>query len=534
MSKSLPRLETKDNSMQLIVDGKPFIMLSGEIHNSSSSCMEYMENEVWPALEYLNLNSVIAPVYWELIEPKEDSFDFSLVDGLIEGARKRNVKLVLLWFATWKNTWSTYAPEWVKKDITRFPRTETPAGKICGQISCTSEEACKADAKAFGKLMGHIRDVDSEHQTVVMVQLENETGLLTDSRDRSPKAEELFNVPIPASLIEYLTVNEAELLPEVKTPWQKNGSKTTGTWSEVFGGAADEIFMAWHIGSFVEQVALAGKAEYDIPYFVNAWLIQFENQYPGQYPSGGPVSGMIDLWRAAAPTICLTAPDIYLSNFADVCRIYRRSDNPLFIPEARNDVSASANAFYSIAEHDAICFAPFAIESMVNKNTVTHIVAAETVAENTNAVSSSNGAPELLSETYKLLAGMHDLIAKYQGTGRMVGLLQTDGDRRSFQLGNYTLRIQFNELFVAGKTPGGGLIIAVSDDEFIVAGHRFTMFADPLPGDRDVEIDWLAIDEGRYANGKWIKGRCLNGDERAVSFKDKPKILHVKIYKVKK
>ncbi len=111
----LPYLEKQRTAHQLIVGDKPFLIIGGELGNSSASSLSYMK-DIWPTLLKLNLNSVLIPVYWELIEPVEDEFDFSLVDSLIYQARRNDLKVVFLWFGTWKNSMSCYAPKWVKTD----------------------------------------------------------------------------------------------------------------------------------------------------------------------------------------------------------------------------------------------------------------------------------------------------------------------------------------------------------------------------------------------------------------------------------
>ena len=120
-SSGTPHLERRGQATQLIVDGKPFLALGGEVHNSSSSSVEYMK-PIWPRLGSMHLNTVVVPVAWETIEPQEGRFEFSVVDGLLEGARSNHLRLVVLWFGAWKNTFSSYVPAWVKTDEERFPR----------------------------------------------------------------------------------------------------------------------------------------------------------------------------------------------------------------------------------------------------------------------------------------------------------------------------------------------------------------------------------------------------------------------------
>ncbi|MEM2939087.1 MAG: DUF5597 domain-containing protein [Candidatus Bathyarchaeia archaeon] len=541
VDKSFPYLRKVGKAKQLIVDGKPFVILGGEVHNSSSSSLAYME-PIWSRLVSLGLNTVLLPISWELIEPEEGKFDFHLVDGLIDGARKHNLKIVFLWFGTWKNAVSSYVPTWVKTDFERFPRAQDSMGRKLDAISCFSKNALEADSRAFSSLMKHMREVDEKNHTVIMMQVENEVGLLGSPRDHHPVAEEYFTQHVPEELIEHLQANEKTLNPYLRYIWKMLGQKTSGTWREMFGASADEIFMAWNFARFVDSVTAAGKAEYPIPMYVNAWLgpsaYQYEEGEPGDYPSGGPVARMLDIWRAAAPHIDIISPDIYREDFCSVCYEYARLDNPLFIPETVHNERSAAYVFYAIGQHNAIGFSPFAIDDITE--------------------------PEKhpLSGSYKLLSGMMPIITKYQGTNRMVGFAD-DGSYgyrhtaslwreisarvRGFscELGDYQLQISFTRelaervrAFWPGfpyesKVPAAGLIIAVENDKYIVAGISFLLKF--LPKDNfssNVEILW--VDEGSFRDGEWVLGRRLNGDETGhgswVYFDDKPKVRIIKVH----
>ena len=271
----LPHLRKQGTATQLIVDDKPFLVLAGELGNSSSSGLEYMR-PVWPKLATLKLNTVLIPVYWELIEPVEGKFDFTLVDGLIQDARKHNLRLVPLWFASWKNSMSCYAPAWVKTDQRRFPRSQDKNGAGMEILSPFNKENVEADGRAFAAFMRHVREVDANDHTVMMVQVENEIGMIPDSRDRSTVANQLFSERVPAELMNYLSEHKEQLIPEFRTAWAANGFKTSGTWEEVFGKgpATDEVFMAWYFARYVDRVTEVGKKEYSLPMFVNEALIR--------------------------------------------------------------------------------------------------------------------------------------------------------------------------------------------------------------------------------------------------------------------
>jgi beta-galactosidase GanA len=487
-----PYLRKQGTATQLIVDGKPFLVLGGELGNSSSSSLEYM-TPVWPRLAALKLNTVLMPVYWELIEPAEGKFDFTLVDGLIRDARKHNLKIVPLWFGSWKNSMSSYAPAWVKTDQRRFPRSQDSKGYGMEILSPFSKENVETDARAFAAFMRHLREVDANQQTVIMVQVENEIGMIPEARDRSSIANELFNQAVPAELMNYLQQRKEQLIPEFRTVWATNNFRMTGTWEEIFGRGpgTDEIFMAWYFARFTNRVAEAGKAEYPLPMFVNAALIRPGHQ-PGQYPSAGPLPHLMDVWRAGAPKIDFLSPDIYFQNFAEWVRRYNRSGNPVFIPEAMPGPVDSVNALYAIGQHNAIGFSPFSIDSL-DEDTTTAVTA-----------------------SYDLLTQLAPLLLGNQGRGVMAGLLPEGPEQRQPQqlrLGNYVLYITFDKPSTQNPNVlSGGLVVAVGPDEYLFAGTGLTITFES-PGSTEPLVGLLSVDEGKYVNGEWVAGRRLNGDQ---------------------
>jgi beta-galactosidase GanA len=439
-------------------------------------------------------------VYWELIEPTEGKFDFTLVDGLLQEARKHGLRLVPLWFASWKNSMSCYAPAWVKTNQQRFPRSQDKTGNGLEILSAFSRANLDADARAFAAFMRHLREVDAGHHTVIMVQVENEIGMIPDSRDRSTIADKLFNQAVPAELMNYLQEHNNRLIPEFWAVWSANGFKPRGMWEEVFGKGpgTDEIFMAWHFARYVNQVIEVGKAEYPLPMFVNAALIRPGYQ-PGQYPSAGPLFHLMDVWRAGAPNVDFLAPDIYFSSFAEWSRKFHRSGNPLFIPEIAPGPLNSVQAFYAIGEHDAIGFSPFAIESL------------------------DESTRNAITDGYDILTQLAPLILQYQGRGLMAGLLPEGPEQRQPQqlrLGDYVLNVSFDRPPQApaaqtGQTPAvisGGLVMALAPDEFVFAGTGLTVTFEANTAGAPI-AGILSVQEGKYVNGQWVPGRWLNGDQ---------------------
>ncbi|HTV82224.1 MAG TPA: DUF5597 domain-containing protein [Acidobacteriaceae bacterium] len=484
---SLPHLEMRGHATQLIVDGKPFLMLGGELHNSSSSSLEYMK-PIWPKLEAMGLNTIFTPVSWELVEPTEGNYDFSLVDGLIDRARAAHEHIVFLWFASWKNGMSSYAPVWVKENTKRFPRV-MELGKEVEILSPLSKATEAADERAFTALMRHIRQVDGSEHTVLMMQVENEVGVLGDSRDHSPAANVAFAGAVPPKLTAYLVAHHATLDQSMRELWDANGDKTSGTWSEVFGNTqrADEIFMAWQYASYIQSVTAAGKTAYDIPMYVNTWL-EGETTPPGQYPSGCPEPRVIDIWRAAGSSIDIYAPDLYAPDFIDWSQRFHRHGNPLFLAETRGRAAGAANVFYALGEEAGISFSPFGIESEASDT-------------------------DPLGNSYHLIAEIEPLLLAHQSTGDVHGfVLDRDHSTVDFTMNGTTLHVSLERSFGRQTESGFGLIMAMGKDEFLGAGEGFMVTFTQQP-ESGPQIGIAAITEGKYENGQWIPGRRLNGDE---------------------
>ncbi len=502
----IPRLERVGNRVRLLVDGKPFVALGGEVQNSSASDLDHMKN-VWPRLSAMHYNTVLATVSWELLEPAEGRYDFSLVRGLLAGARAHGLRLILLWFGTWKNAESTYTPAWVKQDLKRFPRGQAEPGRNSRAVSAFSEACCAADARAFARLLRWLCEHDRAH-TVIMVQVENEPGFLGAARDHGALAEKAFTAPVPAVLMDKLAALGMALHPEVRGPWETAGRRMTGTWSEVFGAVADEVFMTWHVASYIERVASAGKAEYPLPMFVNAWLNYGEagpgsgGREPGVYPSGGPVSRMHDIWRIAAPSIAAFAPDIYSPAFKAICQDFVRNGNPLIIPETYAHTAAE-NVFWAVAAHNALCFAPFGIDR-----------------PHPWGDCFQSEAPDLAA-SYQLLNGLLPFLAPHLGTERVRGILQTVDKSEVFTLDDFNVMIEYEAPLKDGVRPGYGLIAAVGNREFYIAGRGFAVRFDP-PAGASSQVDILCAEDGSFQGLKWVAGRRLNGDD-TVS-----KLIHLK------
>lgn len=501
-----PHLEKRGEVTQLIVNGKPYLALACELKNSSASSREYMSQR-WAQLKQAGINTVLAVVTWEQLEKEEGKYDFSVVDALVEDARANDLKLAILWFGSWKNGVSSYHPVWVKKDAARFPSALTKDGKTLPILSTLGEQTAKADGKAYAAMMKHLKEIDSAEQTVVMIQMENEVGLHGYTRDYCPAANAAFAGQVPSELIAYLSAHKDSLLPETLAAWKNSGYRTSGTWEEVFGknDRTDEIFMAWNYASYLNTVSAAGKAEYNLPTFVNAWIVQPEDHRPGNYPSGGPQAQNHDIWRAAAPAIDILSPDIYLADYPTLLRMYARNGNPVFVPESRAGQNGAANAAFTIGEMGGIGYSPFGFD-----------------------VDALNPANATFSEFYRKADAASEIILEAQAEGRIRAAWLKGSDpmrlKDEVTLGDY--RICF-ELVSSGRRNGGapqltggtyapdaiGYAIAIqeSEDSYLFLGSNVRITFLPKEG-KDI-VGLAKVTEGDYKDGKWVEGRWLNGDE---------------------
>nr|WP_324258034.1 DUF5597 domain-containing protein [Cellvibrio fontiphilus] len=532
---ALPELVSKNGRHALLVDGAPYLILGAQTNNSSN----YPDalKDVWPSVEKMHANTLSIPVAWEQVEPLEGQFDFSYVDVLIKQARERKVKVVLLWFATWKNNAPHYAPAWVKLDNKRFPRVVKRDGDTLNSLSPLGKNTLAADKKAFVELMKHLKKTDKNH-TVIMVQVQNEVGTYGAVRDYSTLAQQQFNAPVPADLIEALSLKP-------------------GNWSQVFDKDADEFFHAYYIAKYCNEIAQAGKAIKNLPMYVNVALRNpFNPGLPGQYSSGGATDNVLHIWKAAAPAIDLIGPDIYFRDHKTVSKVlelYARPDNALFVAEIGND-QPYARYFYSTLGLGGIGFSPFGMDDTGYTNYP--LGAKEYNAETIEQFAQHYRAIEpMMRDWAKLLFennswGFAEPLDTTGDTPKIWNAEATPAEKEQqakdkaaaltqvVDAGLWDIEVTYGRpmFWIAppeGNTPaaGGALVVQLSDNEYLVTAHKARVEFKPSAEliNKKYMID--RVEEGRYHNGKWIMSRVWNGDQTdwGLNFSDRPVVLKVKM-----
>jgi Domain of unknown function (DUF5597)/Beta-galactosidase len=501
----LPRLVKKDGRYALFVDDAPFLILGAQVHNSSG--WPAMLPMVWPAMEYLNVNTVEIPVYWELLEPRQGQFDYSVTDTLLAQARKHGLRLILLWFGTWKNGSQHYMPEWMKLAPDRYPHMVDKNGHPVDSPSPYATASLQADKAAFTALMRHLKAADPQ-RTVIMVQVENEPGTWGSVRDYSPAAQKLFRMPVPAEVLKAMRVQGASASPN---------------WQEAFGAEAEVCFHAWSVARYVEQVAAAGKAVYPLPLYANAALRDpIQPGAPGSYESGGPTDNVIPIWKVAAPSLDILSPDIYQNDpvaYLKVLELYHRDDNPLFVPETGSE-AGNARFLFSVLGLQGIGFSPFGLDYSGNRT-------------RPGAAREEFLTPWAMN--YQLLGPMQREVARLNFEGKLQAVAEEKGTvSQTLSFGPWNAVVSYgaerNHRAAGNPEPVGRVMVAqLADHQFLLAG--FHCRVDFKPTDPASHRQFLRVEEGTYRNGVFHFIRIWNGDETdwGLNFGSEPLVLRVSV-----
>ncbi|MEU7749592.1 DUF5597 domain-containing protein [Nonomuraea sp. NPDC049158] len=487
-----PRLDRSQGPARLVVGGKPFLVRGVELHNSSPSAAGSLAAALRSATD-TNANTVLVSVTWEEIEPVEGRFVLDSVRSVIEEARAAGLHVILLWFGAWKNGTSSYAPSWVKRDWDRFPRCVLDDGRVTETL--TPFAGGDLDLAAFRRMMGYIEEIDAEHRTVLMVQIENEVGLLGASRDRSSHARKAFARPVPENLRNTLLPSQDAITVPADLRW-----------SDLPGDplARDEAFMAWAFANHIEKLARAGRAVSPLPFFTNAWLdseIDLDipgfavagGQVPGTYPSGGPLPRVAGVWHTTAPTVDLFTPDFYFGRPDTVFGDFLAMSDGLFIPEMRRDVVGVGHAFLAIGKFHALGVSPFGTDSA--------------------------DLPELaaLTDAYGLIRQAESAMTRADGTPSATRGFHLDDDtpRVELTIGSIILTVSRSTPIGvdAAGTHGYGLIMTQEEDAFLAVGRGFRISFTAT--DPAWQIGLESVTEGRFGPDGWTAERRLNGDETA-------------------
>jgi beta-galactosidase GanA len=501
----LPRIVNQNGHSALFVDGEPYLMLGAQINNSSA--WPAMFDKIWPTAEYLGLNTLEAPIYWEQFEPTPGHFDLTNLHALLTDAREHHLHLVLLWFGTWKNASGHYTPPFIKLDEAHVPHVVGKDGRKVDSLSPHSEVALKADTAAFTALMHALKTEDPQH-TVLMVQVENESGTYGSVRDFSPEANQLIAGQVPTQLLTAL-------------------HKSPGTWHEVFGKDADEFFHAWSIATFINHVAAAGKAEYPLPMYVNVALRDpFHPGAPGSYASGGPTDNVLDIWKAAAPSIDVIGPDIYNPDYTAYTKyldLYHRPDNPMFVPETGNSPEY-ARFFFAALGHQTIGFSPFGMDATRYENLPL-------------------GAPHITDDgiepfalNYQTFRHMDRVIAKLNFEGKLKAVSEDPAvHTQTLDFGAWQAIVSYGmPQFGDGKGPigndpvnGGAMVAQLGPDEFLVTALHARV--DFKPTDPAKQRQFVKVEEGTYDHKDFQFERIWNGDQTdyGLNFTSVPQVLQV-------
>jgi len=510
-STAMPRLEKDGGHYHLLVDGKPYLILGAQVHNSSGYPQALQA--AWPAIHAIHCNTVMVPVYWEAIEPREGAFDFTTVDADVNQARVEGVRLVLSWFGTWKNGAMTYVPSWVKNNPAVYPPMLDAGHRPVEALSPMSDASRERDGLAFAAFLRHLKQIDGDTHTVILIQVENEAGTLGTDRDYSSGADVAFNGPVPAEVLTSLS----------------RQTTANATWPRVFAERAPEAFTAYYTARYMESVAAAGKAVYPLPMYINVW----PREQPGllrpgfSSPSGGAVAWLLNLWKRLAPHIDVIAPDIYDENegsYQNLLTLYSRPDNPLFVPETGGSINHAKNMFLTLASSNDLGISMFGLDGV-----------------NAEDLKAYKGWGSEMAMNFALVGPAASLWQRLRDSGQMQAAIEEEGlFNPTLTFDDFDVAVRFGPVRDGYGGPRGRgnpqrngrvLVGELGSGEFLLAGMNANIVFAPRLGAAQSKAMFVAVEEGHFEAGEWHTDRLLNGDETAfgVTLPAKGQTLKVKV-----
>jgi Domain of unknown function (DUF5597) len=312
--------------------------------------------------------------------------------------------------------------------------------------------------------MAHLRDTDHD-RTVIMVQIENEPGIIGTDRCYCATCNERF---------------------------------VAGDWETTPGVEAAEAFSVAALAGYIDRLAAAAKAVYPLPLYTNVWLSRPVGSVAGRdYPSGGAVPQVLGQFREHAQHLDLIAPDIYISGYRDfhrLCCSYGAGGNPLFIAEHASSPSGRAerNVFYAVGEHGAIGFDPWAIDSPFPQKYGPPLV---------DPIDGAWGPQAYwLRDSYLAISRAVAPIVAAQGKDRLFTFVQEPAEGAAWWAGDgCDVLISYHDREGAGR----GMVIQQGPNEFVVLGLGFDVrFRRPRPDGRPRPI--ATAEWGKYGGDRWV------------------------------
>jgi len=488
----MPHFEAVAGHKVLYVDGRPFTVLAVEIPWWDLIYGRYKETEnaydnLYPAAEKVGLNTLKVPIKWSMVEPERGVYDFSYVDHARSMAEKNHLKLVLNWFGHYASGDGTiygnlagelYAPMYIVKDEQTYPRAVDGDSVIHhNAASYDYEPIIEREIRAFRAFMQHIKQVDSQPRTILMIQVENEIAVFGVDR-RNPKM------------------------------WRDHSPAANKRFAD--HGISDDLkFSAWDLSyNWIRRITDAGAEVYPIPFFHNYvggeiadWMV---GGAPGEdvqtYLQNCPNVSFIGVnsyfcaqWRPNYS--CGRESEATISELREPLLRYRVGRNLPAITEINSGVTSitSRLAYIAVGEFGVPIFAPWAL-------TVSYPESHQPYVLNDGAL--ANGA-FALRDTYSSLAKALPQISYYAATDKLkVFMSRSPGQRFSA-----TETVNGFPVTVTGEDNGQTIVIHPSGHEFLLVGYRTSVsFTDPA-------FQWPRLKQVRVQKVSWAGDHWNNDGE---------------------